>query len=89
MLEAFMSCSSIKNVGRMVDVRQALELNALDASNEAAPRGGLASIRFMPTTQANASRSAVTAGDDSTAVNSLVALFTSFFTQLINLISDK
>lgn len=84
-----MSCCLIKNVARVVDVRQALELEARDARNDVAARGGPASIHFASATQAKAPHSVAAVGDDSASLNTLVALFTSFFNQLISLISDK
>jgi hypothetical protein len=84
-----MSCCSIKSVARVVDVRQVLPPNALVVTNEVVPPGTLAGIDYASTTQVKEPLGAATVGDNPAAINTLVALFTSFFTQLINLISDK
>ncbi len=84
-----MSCCLIKNVGRVVDVRQTLELSATQVSNEAMFVSSQAQINFDVKASVAVPKGVASVGDNSAALNSLVALFTSFFTQLMNLISDK
>ncbi|MGF6097715.1 hypothetical protein [Pseudomonas sp. 18175] len=84
-----MSCCLIKNVARVVDVRQTLELNATQASNEALSVSSQAQISFDAKAPVAVPKRAASVGDNSAALNTLFGLFTSFFTQLINLISDK
>ncbi|KAA8559373.1 hypothetical protein FX985_05746 [Pseudomonas extremaustralis] len=82
-----MSCCSINNVARVVDVRQVLPIDSLNASNEPTPPSITAErgVRFAPTVQG----STPGVGDNSEAINTMMALFSSFFTQLINLLSER
>ena len=84
-MEVFMLYCSIRNVARVVDVRQTLELDAQHACNEVAAGGVLASIDYASAKQVKAPHSAAAVGDNSAVLNTLVALFA----QLISLISDK
>ncbi|MBI6605935.1 hypothetical protein YA0848_35815, partial [Pseudomonas sp. S4_EA_1b] len=84
-----MPCPLINNVARVIDVRQVLGVDTFNAVNEDVSHGySRNNIKFdaSPTAVANVKNSAVQNAD---AVNSLVALFTSFFNQLIGLISNK
>ncbi|WP_348751020.1 hypothetical protein [Pseudomonas rhodesiae] len=84
-----MPCPLINNVARVIDVRQVLGVDTFNAVNEDVSHGSSRNnIKFdaSPSAVANVKNSAVQNAD---AVNSLVALFTSFFNQLIGLISNK
>ncbi|PRA21228.1 hypothetical protein [Pseudomonas poae] len=84
-----MSCYSIKNVARVVDVRQVLAPELLNASNEVAPCNNQGRVDFTPKPLSTVPRNEVAVRDNSGVLNSLVSLFTSFFTQLISLISNE
>lgn len=87
-----MSCCSINNIARVVDVRQVLPVDSMKAKNEQfaqlsgflsvpspASQGGLEHVRENTHGVAN----------NSEPLDKLMTLFTSFLTQLINLVSDN
>ena len=82
-----MSCCSINNIARVGDMRQVLPTDSLSVSNDSTPPSTSAGqgVRFAPTAQG----STMGVGDNSDAIQTMVALFSSFFTQLINLLSDR
>ncbi|AZE95554.1 hypothetical protein C4J96_3449 [Pseudomonas orientalis] len=87
-----MSLFPINNIARVIDVRQSLSVDALSASNEPTIPSSVsyASVRATPDiTYADRSQHSVSVGNDAQAINAVVALFTSFFTQLLALIADK
>ena len=85
-----MSCSSINNIARIVDVNQVLPLNGVEAANHVVPQRTLAGVNVALRPAALPAKAvAKGVGDDSAAISTLVALMTSFFTQLLGLISDK
>ena len=87
-----MSLYPINNIARLIDVRQLMSIDALSASNEDAvgSRVSRESGRAIPDmAYRNISRSSVSVGNDTHAINAVVALFTSFVTQLFSLVDDK
>lgn len=85
-----MSCSSINNIARVVDVNQVLQLNGVEAANYVVPQRKSAGVNVAPGPAALPAKAvAKGVGDGSAAISSLVALMTSFFTQLLGLVSDK
>jgi hypothetical protein len=87
-----MSCCPINNIARMVDVGQVLGRELPGAVNEPAPLGGStrAGVKPEPVSMpAGVPQGGLAVGDGSAAAAHLVALFTSFFTQLINLLSGQ
>ncbi|SDT98714.1 hypothetical protein [Pseudomonas orientalis] len=87
-----MSLFAINNIARVIDVRQSLSVDALSASNEPtvqssvshASVGATPEIRFGDISQRSAA-----VGNEAQAINAVVALFASFFTQLLALVADK
>ncbi|UOB22396.1 hypothetical protein MRY17_16865 [Pseudomonas orientalis] len=87
-----MSLCSINNIARVIDVGQSLSIDALSASNEASIEASVsqASVKVAPDiTYADGPQPSMPVGNDSQAINAVVALFTSFFSQLLALIADK
>ncbi|AZE84853.1 hypothetical protein C4J98_3452 [Pseudomonas orientalis] len=87
-----MSLFPINNIARVIDVRQSLSVDALSASNEPTIASSIsyASVRATPDiTYADRSQHSVSVGNDAQAINAVVALFASFFTQLLALVADK
>ena len=87
-----MSCCSINNIARVVGVRQLLSVDSKSAKNEQLPQfdrvvNDPASGNNPRPINAQDNRAGV--ANNSDAVDKLVTLFTSFFTQLISLVSDK
>jgi len=87
-----MSYCSIDNIARVVDVRQVLSSDLSAPANEFMP-----SYRFKPvepvkgvvSTPVSVSRINAAIEADSNPAANLITLFTSFFTQLLNLLSNK
>ncbi|CRM98854.1 hypothetical protein [Pseudomonas sp. 34 E 7] len=87
-----MSRFPINNIARVIDVRQSLSIDALSASNEPTVKAGghQASVRATPDIRyGDGLQRSAAVGNDAQAINAVVALFTSFFTQLFALIADK
>lgn len=87
-----MSCCSINNIARVVDVRQLLPVDSMSAKNEQLPQFNSVVNDLASGNSArpiNAQDNSAGVANNSDAVDKLVTLFTSFFTQLISLVSDK
>lgn len=80
-----MSLFSINNIARVIDVRPSISDGALNASNDH-PRQ-LSGVPF--TAYPDTSQHSADAGNDSPAIAAVVALFDSFFTQLLALVAGK
>ncbi|CAI8726202.1 MULTISPECIES: hypothetical protein [Pseudomonas] len=87
-----MSYCSIHNIARVVNVRQAYNRNLPAAVNEPAPSYRFKSIEFgtgAASATAGGPRGQAAIGADPDPAASVIALFTSFFTQLFNLLTSK
>ncbi|MDO4238397.1 hypothetical protein [Pseudomonas sp.] len=87
-----MSRFPINNIARVIDVRQSLTIDALSASNEATIKSGagLASISATPDIRYGyISQRSAAGGNDTQPINAVMALFASFFIQLLALVTDK
>lgn len=86
-----MSCCSINNIARVVDVRQTLDRALPDATNETRP-GELRSAGFGPgpvSTPVSVLQNNLATGDNIAPIAGLITLFNSLVTRLINLISAR
>ncbi|AZE90300.1 hypothetical protein [Pseudomonas orientalis] len=87
-----MSLFPINNIARVIDVRQSLSVDALSPSNEPIVQSSFShgSLRATPDIRSgDISQRSAAVGDDAQAINAVVALFASFFTQLLSLVADK
>ncbi|MDQ0741321.1 hypothetical protein [Pseudomonas sp. W4I3] len=86
-----MSLFSIDNVARITDVRQSISIDPLRASNEHAidPTASREPVRHAPViAYRDIPKSSTGLGDDAQATHAIVALLTSFLTQLLALIAN-
>jgi hypothetical protein len=87
-----MSCCPINNISRVVDVRQVLPWELPNAINETSLPSKPKSADFRPgsvSTPVSVRQNNVAIGDNLAPIASLITLFNSLVTQLINLISVK
>ncbi|MBK5478330.1 hypothetical protein JFU04_19810 [Pseudomonas sp. TH21] len=87
-----MSCCSINNIARVVDVRQALNRELPDATNETTGPGEPKQSGFGPrpvSTPVSVPQNNVAIGDNLAPIAGLITLFNSLITRLIDLISAR
>lgn len=85
-----MSNCTIHNIARVIDVRQIIDVGSRHASNERIPtfeNTAKESSTVLRSQSVNAPKGSIGVKDESAVVGSMVALFTSFFTQLLSLLS--
>ncbi len=88
----FMSNCSIKNIARLIDVRQVLAVDSLNASNQSCEKSKLIdnqAIDNSVTRPVAVPQEKEGIGNESEILKTLVVLFNSFFTQLLSLVSNK
>lgn len=87
-----MSLFPINNIACVIDVRRSLPIESLSASNEQTIEANVSreSVRATPVmAYRDTPQHSAGIGNDSEAINAVVALFTSFFAQLLALVTDK
>ncbi|WP_411392466.1 hypothetical protein [Pseudomonas sp. MPB23] len=84
-----MSCHSINNIARVIDVRQVIQVDALKPSNETLQYTAAAAINQSTTDSCPHHGVKDSTGNSVDTLSLLSTLFASFLSQLINLVSDK